>query len=119
MIKKASNAVFLLQQIKMIQQGVKLTDPIEIAIINRIALYEAHKADIAVSNVIKWDDLGSAATLHGRLLRLLKRKFVIFSKSEDDARLRFVNLAPLGLEYYTLIGEAMAAPQKGVDQAIK
>ena len=114
MIKKAAGAVFLLQQIRMIQQGIKLTDPVEIALINRIALYEAHKQDIAVSNVIKWQDLGSAATLHGRLLRLLKRKYVIFSKSADDARLRFVNLAPLGLEYYAQIGEAMATPSKGV-----
>ena len=112
MLKKVSHAIFLMQKIKLLQHTYKLTDPVEIALMNRIALYQAHDENIAVSNVIKWKDLGSAATLHGRLLRLLKRKLVQFDKSDEDARIRFVKLSETSSQYYGAIGEAMANPTK-------
>jgi hypothetical protein len=79
-----------MQKLRMIQLSLKLTDPNQIAILNRVALYEVYQEDIPISYVLRWNDIGSQSTIHKRLLELEKLKLIMFDKVIGDARLRFV-----------------------------
>ncbi len=112
MIKSVKRAIYLTQKISMIQKAFKLEDHIEVTILHRIALYDASDEQIAVTQVIHWTDIGSTATVHGRLTRLIARRLLSVSKCPDDKRLRFVQLSPSSLQYFKEIGEALASSEK-------
>jgi DNA-binding MarR family transcriptional regulator len=75
-----------------------LIDPIEIEILNTVLLCASSGKPLLASDLCVIRRIASPATIHNRLTKLVKKKFITHTVAED-ARKKYLELAPLGLEY--------------------
>ena len=62
---------------------------------------------LSVLETINQAELGSPATLHKRLQRLIAQDFVQSECSEADKRTKFISPTPKGMRYMAWIGDKM------------
>jgi hypothetical protein len=75
----------LLDVIDRINPGTKL-DSIEESLLNKIVLASVAKQSVLVGDLISLSDLGSQATLHGRLKNLNAMGYIKMAANEDGRK---------------------------------
>ena len=90
-------------------------DETEQKLLNVIALHLSEGRSLLVSDVIYLRQIGSVATLHRRLSKLVDADFIRFS-NDVDGRKKYLELTPKSIDYIAKLGEcvAVAATKNGV-----
>ena len=88
-----------LDSLDRINPGKKL-DSIEEQLLNRITLANSQGKDLLVGNLISLSELGSQATLHGRIKNLVAMGYVKLNEDKADGRKKFVNPTAKALKHY-------------------
>ena len=79
--------------------GKKL-DSTEEQLLNRIALSNSRGKDLLVGDLISLNELGSQATLHGRIKNLVVMGYVKLNEDKNDGRKKFVIPTAKALKHY-------------------
>ena len=93
------------------QSKIPELDEIEKDLLNVIALHLSEDRSLLVSDVIYLKQIGSPATLHRRLSKLVTADLIRFS-SDVDGRKKYIELAPKSIDYIARLGECIAAASK-------
>ena len=83
-----------------------LIDPIEIEILNTILLSSRSGKLLLASDLCGVRKIASPATIHNRLTKLYKKKFVTHLIG-DDARKKYLELSPSAMEYIDGFGKCI------------
>ena len=100
-IKPTAYTRFLncLDSLDRINPGKKL-DSIEEQLLNRITLANSQGKDLLVGDLISLSELGSQATLHGRIKNLVAIGYVKLNEDKADGRKKFVIPTAKALKHY-------------------
>ena len=100
-IKPSAYIRFLnyLDSLDRINSGKKL-DSTEEQLLNRITLANSQGKDLLVGDLISLSELGSQATLHGRIKNLVAMGYVKLNEDKDDGRKKFVIPTAKALKHY-------------------
>ena len=100
-IKSTAYIRFLnyLDSLDRINSGKKL-DSTEEQLLNRITLANSQGKDLLVGDLISLSELGSQATLHGRIKNLVAMGYVKLNEDKDDGRKKFVIPTAKALKHY-------------------
>ena len=79
--------------------GKKL-DSTEEQLLNQITLANSQGKDLLVGNLISLSELGSQATLHGRIKNLVVMGYVKLNEDGADGRKKFVTPTEKALKHY-------------------
>lgn len=74
------------------------------ALLDSVALHWSQGQPLSVRQTIDQTHLGSPATLHKRLKRLIAQDFLIAKGLDHDRRIKWVSPTDKGLEYFHWIG---------------
>ena len=96
-----------------------LLDPNEKALLDIVALRWANGAPMTVRQAIALAYLGSPATLHKRLMRLRKRKYLQLQGVSGDKRVKQLVPGTLGMEYLEEAGRLILSSRQAVRRAGK
>ena len=88
-----------LDSLDRINSGKKL-DSTEEQLLNRITLANSQGKDLLVGDLISLSELGSQATLHGRIKNLVAMGYVKLNEDKDDGRKKFVIPTAKALKHY-------------------
>lgn len=89
----------LLDSLDRINPGKKL-DSIEEQLLNKITLAGTQGKGFLVGDLISLDELGSQATLHGRIKNLVAMGYVRLSEDKADGRKKFVTPTAKAVKHY-------------------
>lgn len=81
-------------------------DPLEERILALVARKRHEAGRLSVKDVMAINDLGSPATIHGRLKSLRKKGWIQLLDTED-ARRKQIALTPAALEHFDQLSECM------------
>ena len=97
------------------QSKIPELDEIERGLLNVIAINLGEDRPLLVSDIIYLRQIGSVATLHRRLSKLVDADFIRFS-NDVDGRKKYLELTPKSIDYIAKLGEciAVAATKNGV-----
>jgi hypothetical protein len=101
------------------RQDDAMLDPNEKALLEIVALRWAHGAPMTVRQAIALAYLGSPATLHKRLMRLRKRKYLQLQSVSGDKRVKQLVPGTLGLEFIEDNGRLILSTRHAVKRADK
>ncbi len=101
------------------QDQAAMLDPNEKALLEIVALRWAHGAPMTVRQAIALAELGSPATLHKRLMRLRKRKYLQLQSVIGDKRVKQLVPGPLGLQYIEDNGRMILSSRQAIKRADK
>lgn len=87
--------------------GGKLLDANHTALLEAVALNWSHGQPLSVRQIIQQAHLGSPATLHKRLSRLVTNGFLSTKAVQDDHRTKWVKPTDKGLDYFHSLGKQM------------
>ena len=79
--------------------GKKL-DSTEEQLLNQITLANSQGKDLLVGNLISLSELGSQATLHGRIKNLVAMGYVKLNEDKTDGRKKFVMPTTKAIKHY-------------------
>jgi DNA-binding MarR family transcriptional regulator len=85
----------------------KKLDSLEILLLEQVLLSDYRNQALLVSDLIAFRQLGSPATLHGRLKALISKGFLKTSSSERDARMKYIHPDKAGLRYAAFMSQCM------------
>jgi len=88
-----------LDSLDRLNPGKKL-DSIEEQLLNRITLSASQGKDLLVGDLISLSELGSPATLHGRIKNLVVMGYVKLNEDKADGRKKFVITTAKALKHY-------------------
>ena len=88
--------------------GGKLLDANHTALLDAVALNWSHGQPLSVRQAIQQAHLGSPATLHKRLSRLITNGFLSAQGVEDDRRTKWIKPTDKGLDYFHSLGMQMS-----------
>ena len=88
-----------LDSLARINSGKKL-DSTEEQLLNRITLANSQGKDLLVGDLISLSELGSQATLHGRIKNLVAMGYVKLNEDKEDGRKKFVIPTAKALKHY-------------------
>ena len=96
-----------------------LLDPNEKALLEIVALRWANGAPMTVRQAIALAYLGSPATLHKRLMRLRKRKYLQLQSVSGDKRVKQLVPGTMGMDYLEENGRLMLNSRHAIKRAGK
>ena len=79
------------------------------ALFDSVALHWSQGQPLSVRQTIDQTHLGSPATLHKRLQRLIAQDFLTAQGLDHDRRIKWVSPTDKGLEYFHWIGEQLVS----------
>lgn len=80
----------------------------EIALLNFVYLSGSNNQRIRVKDLLGLSHIGSQATIHGSIKRLIKKNLLKAITSKDDQRNKFIELTDLAQSRYSQIERAIA-----------
>lgn len=107
-IKSTAYIRFLnyLDSLDRINPGKKL-DSIEEQLLNHITLATSQGKDLLVGDLICLSELGSQATLHGRIKSLVAMGYVKLSEDRSDGRRKFVTPTAKAAKHYEYLSACL------------
>lgn len=96
----------ILDSLDRMNLGKKL-DSTEEQLLNHITLASSQGKNLLVGDLIALSDLGSQATLHGRIKRLVAMGFVKLSEDREDGRRKFVIPTARALKHYEYLSACL------------
>jgi DNA-binding MarR family transcriptional regulator len=87
-------------------------DPLEEKILERVARATQNKDRLSVKDMMGHSELGSPATLHGRIGSMCDKGWIALNDTED-ARRKQIELTPAALRHFEKLAEAFAKAAKG------
>lgn len=82
-------------------------DDLETQLLEFIMQHRAQNQTLLVGDLISLSDLGSQATLHGRLKSLVVQKFVRLIPDKEDARKKSVIPTKLAVKYIQFMSDCL------------
>ena len=104
---------------KGLQDEATALDPNEKALLDVLALRWANGAPMTVRQAIALAYLGSPATLHKRLMRLRKRKYLQLQSVSGDKRIKQLVPGTQGIEYLEETGRLILGSRQAARRAGK
>jgi len=89
----------LLDSLDRINLGKKL-DSTEEQLLNQVTLATTHGKELLVGDLISMSEIGSQATLHGRIKNLVAMGYVKLREDQSDGRKKFVIPTAKALKHY-------------------
>ena len=87
-------------------------DPLEEKILEFVARASQNKERLSVRDMMGHNELGSPATLHGRIASMREKGWVTLSDTEDTRR-KQIELTPAALKHFDKLAEALSKAAKG------
>jgi len=87
-------------------------DPLEEKILEFVARASQNKERLSVRDMMGHSELGSPATLHGRIASMREKGWVTLSDTEDTRR-KQIELTPAALKHFDKLAEALSKAAKG------
>ncbi|WP_430227058.1 winged helix-turn-helix domain-containing protein [Paraburkholderia tropica] len=87
-------------------------DPLEEKILEFVARATQNKDRLSVKDMMAHSELGSPATLHGRISSMCEKGWIMLNDTED-ARRKQIELTPAALKHFDKLAEAFAKAAKG------
>jgi DNA-binding MarR family transcriptional regulator len=87
-------------------------DPLEEKILEFVARASQNKERLSVRDMMGHSELGSPATLHGRIASMREKGWVTLSDTEDTRR-KQIDLTPAALKHFDKLAEAWSKAAKG------
>ena len=87
--------------------ATKELDPIEERLLNHIALESLRGNELLVGDLISFTELGSQATLHGRVKNLVVMGYVNLIECKEDGRKKFVVPTTKAVKYYEKLSDCL------------
>ena len=94
--------------------GVEHFDANEKALFNTLSLAWSQGAPLSVRGAINQASLGSPATLHKRLKRLIAKDLIIAELADQDRRTKYLRPTEKGLIYIEWLSTQMATTMQSV-----
>ena len=91
--------------------GKKL-DATEEQLLNQVILAATQGKDLLVGDLISMSELGSQATLHGRIKNLVVMGYVKLNEDKVDGRKKFVTPTAKALKYYEHLSACLEKAMK-------
>ena len=114
MLKPSAYIRFLncLDSLDRINPGKEL-DSKEERLLNHITLATAQGKQLLVGDLIALSELGSQATVHGRIKNLLAMGYIRFADDESDGRKKFVIPTAKSAKHYERLSACLEKALKG------
>jgi DNA-binding MarR family transcriptional regulator len=87
-------------------------DPLEEKILEFVARASQNKERLSVRDMMGHGELGSPATLHGRIASMREKGWITLSDTEDTRR-KQIDLTPAALKHFDKLAEALSKAAKG------
>jgi hypothetical protein len=87
-------------------------DPLEEKILEFVARATQNKDRLSVKDMMGHGELGSPATLHGRIASMREKGWIALNDTED-ARRKQIELTPAALRHFDKLAEAFSKAAKG------
>lgn len=88
-----------LDSLDRLNPGKKL-DSLEEQLLNKITVAATLGQELLVGDLISLSQLGSQATLHGRIKNLIVMGYIKLNEDKSDGRKKFVTPTPKAMKYY-------------------
>lgn len=107
-INSSSYICFLkcLDSLDRINLGKKL-DAIEEQLLNKITVAATQGEKLLVGDLICLSEIGSQATLHGRIKNLVVMGYVKLNEDKVDSRRKFVTLTAKAIKHYEYLSDCL------------
>lgn len=87
-------------------------DNLETRLLEKIMQHQAQNQTLLVGDLISLSQLGSQATLHGRLKSLVAQKYVRLTVDKEDARKKSVIPTKLAVKYIHFMSDCLGKSLK-------
>jgi hypothetical protein len=87
-------------------------DPLEEKMLEFVARATQNRDRLSVKDMMGHNELGSPATLHGRISSMCEKGWIMLNDTED-ARRKQIELTPAALKHFDKLAEALAKAATG------